>query len=489
MARKKQRENYGNGSVFPVMVNKLDANGNVVIGKDGKPVKVQERDKQGRLIWRVCVTLGTEEYTDKSGKRRKRQKKAPQKRVHGTLDDARRVAKETTDAYEHVNIDSARDEFSAVVASWLAMAETSNICGKDQLRQYKRHLAMMAEYLDGKPVIEVKKADVEKALAAVKKAHGFSNTTMHVIHQQTKRLFEYAVDSDMVLRNPCRAIMAPKVDKVVTRRSLTADEAARLRACLDRDELAAYKDFADKEQRQADWANARPNQTKTFTRSALRGMSRISSLIAVRVMLASGCRRGESLALTWGCVDFDNSQIVIRRTLNQRGELKEPKTGASRRSLFMDADTMAHLKKWKAFQASAISLVMVEDANGNKRPGKQTDETPVCCSDMGGWYDPTNLYRWWAGEKGKAGYRDSIGFPGLKMHELRHTTATLLLGNGVDVKTVQNRLGHASSALTLDQYAHAIPANDKAAADLMGAICGADAAPSMQVVKSARKTA
>lgn len=466
MPRQKQRETYGNGSVTQEIRN-------------GEPV---------RDSWRVCVSLGTEEYTDEKGNVRKRRRKI-QRTVHGSLADARKVCKQLVDDYEHIDLNSARDDFSSIAAAWLEMARTSNICGKDQLGQYKRHFAMMGEYLNGKPIIEVKKADVEKALAAVKKAHGLSNTTMHAVFQQTKRLFEYAVDSDIVLRNPCRAIIAPKVDKVTSRRSLTSDEAAKLRACLDRDELAAYEDFSAKEQRQYDWGNARPKRSKVFNRSALRGLSTFSGLIALRIMLATGCRRGESLALTWGCVDFGNSQIVIRQTLNQRGELKEPKTGAGVRALYIDADTMEHLRKWKAFQKKALNLVMVEDAPGHKLAVGQTDETPVCCSDVGGWYDPTNLYRWWAGEKGKPGYRDSIGFPGLKMHELRHTSATLLLGNGVDVKTVQHRLGHASSSLTLDQYAHAIPANDAAAADLMGAIIGAPSQPSARVVQVEQKTA
>lgn len=483
MARTKQRETYGNGSVFPVMVVKRDKDGNPVIGKNGKPVKIQERDKQGRLVWRVAVTLGTEEYTDKNGNIRKRQMKAPQKRVHGTLDDARQVAKEITDAYQHVDLESARDDFSAVASAWLDMAEIANMCGKDQLGQYRRHFGYMAKYLDGKPIIELKKTDVEKAFAAVKKERKCSNTTMHTIYQQTKRLFEYAIDSDICVRNPCRGIIAPKQDKVVSRRSLSADEAARLRACLDRDELAAYEDFNAKEQRQMEWSNARPNQSKMFTRSALRGLSQISGLLSIRIMLATGCRRGESLALTWGCVDFDTSQIVIKQTINQRCELKEPKTGAGVRALYVDADTMAHLRKWKEFQARALHLVMVEDSSGKKRPVKQTDETPVCCSDAGAWLDPTNVYRWWSG------YRAAIGFPDLKMHELRHTSATLLLGNGVDVKTVQHRLGHASSSLTLDQYAHAIPANDAAAADLMGAIMGANVQPSARIVEVERKTA
>ena len=56
----------------------------------------------------------------------------------------------------------------------------------------------------------------------------------------------------------------------------------------------------------------------------------------------------------------------------------------------------------------------------------------------------------------------------MKYHELRHTQATQLLANGVDVKTVQSRLGHSDASLTLNQYAHAIPDNDEKAAQLVG---------------------
>ena len=58
-------------------------------------------------------------------------------------------------------------------------------------------------------------------------------------------------------------------------------------------------------------------------------------------------------------------------------------------------------------------------------------------------------------------------------HELRHTQATLLLANGVDVKTVQTRLGHTSASITLDWYAHAIPEKDHEAVDLLGSLLAA----------------
>ena len=72
------------------------------------------------------------------------------------------------------------------------------------------------------------------------------------------------------------------------------------------------------------------------------------------------------------------------------------------------------------------------------------------------------------------------------MHELRHTQATQLLGNNVDVKTVAARLGHKKASTTLNIYSHAIPENDENAADLIGSIInGASNAAAFRVVKSA----
>ncbi|MDO4798125.1 MAG: tyrosine-type recombinase/integrase [Coriobacteriales bacterium] len=86
----------------------------------------------------------------------------------------------------------------------------------------------------------------------------------------------------------------------------------------------------------------------------------------------------------------------------------------------------------------------------------------MCCSSTGGRIRIDNFSHWWGI------WRKEHGFDGLKFHELRHTQATLLLANGVDVKTVQTRLGHASASITLDWYAHAIPQNDHAAATMLG---------------------
>ena len=75
-----------------------------------------------------------------------------------------------------------------------------------------------------------------------------------------------------------------------------------------------------------------------------------------------------------------------------------------------------------------------------------------------------NFQHWWLK------WRTENGFPNLKFHELRHTQATQLLANGIDVKTVADRLGHANASITLSWYAHAIPEKDHEAAEVIGSL-------------------
>ena len=424
MARQKSRETYGNGSVYP-----YKRNGEIV------------RDK-----WRVCIDVPTV-----SGKR-----KRITKIVNGSLERARKVCKAMAADYENVDSEAAQDTFEATYKSWVLMMESAGIANAHLLNQYRRHLGYMAERFGKTALVEIKKQDVEGALQWIKANRGVSSTTLNKIFSVTKRVFNYALESGAILRNPCNGVIAPKLNTEVTRKSLTSDETAKLRAFLDRDEHEAMAAFMDKEGRAAE-------RGKLFERSQVRGISTISCFVAIRILLATGMRRGEACGLTWDAVDFESGQLSVRQSLTQDMVLKQPKTAAGVRSLYVDADTLKHLKAWKEFQAKALHRVRSEGAD-NVATLQQTPQTPIVCNDLGSWVDPTNLGRWWNK------YRKTIGFPSLKMHELRHTQATLLLGNGADLKTVQTRLGHSRSSLTLDQYAHAIPANDKAAADLMGTI-------------------
>ena len=175
--------------------------------------------------------------------------------------------------------------------------------------------------------------------------------------------------------------------------------------------------------------------------------------MGVRMAMATGMRRGEVFALAWGNVRTSGAPFIrVVQSITTAGEVKAPKSAAGIRTISIDAATASRLSRWRDYQRAELARLGME----------QDAETPVCCSCTGGYMDLHNFERWWKG------FRDAHGFEGLRFHELRHTQATQLLANGVDVKTVQTRLGHASASLTLDQYAHALPANDRRAAELLG---------------------
>lgn len=478
MARKKQRENYGDGSITP----KLD--------KDGK----QLIDKQGRQIWLVCLSFGYETVIGKNGKPRKKQNKV-QRVFHGTLAEARKFKKELAAQYEHVDVSASKEKtFADVCDAWEESTRNSGKVTEGAMNGYLVNLGHMRKKVGDKPLTGITSQQVESALAEIREERGVGGTTMHKIYAITKRVFAYAVKNDWLVRNPCDKIDAPQIDEVVNRRSLTAEECAVLRARIDAAEEEAFREFEAKEDRAFQYG------TK-FGREIVRGLSGLSCLVALRIELATGMRRSEVLGLTWSAIDFSTGQITVRQKLvyeKKRGSketgklvIDKPKTKTSIRTLFVDADTLEHLAYWKKFQGKALHLVMTDGTAVT-----QTEETPVCVGDKGDWLSPQSILRWWEGyeqhgyTKGGAdgtyrrvGFRDQIGFPGLCMHELRHTQATQLLGQRVDLKTVQARLGHAKASYTLDLYAHAIPANDRDAANIMGELTSAPAKSTADVVK------
>lgn len=207
------------------------------------------------------------------------------------------------------------------------------------------------------------------------------------------------------------------------------------------------KEFNQKEDRQ-------DKRDNSITRSYINGFVNISSITAVRIAIAAGMRRGEILGLMWKDITFgDVCELNVRRACAPALKLKEPKTKSGFRTTAIDRITEDHLRAWKQLQAECLDTLGETFA--------QTEDTLVCCSNTGGLYDPTNFYGWWNA------FRKQAGFPALRFHELRHTQAIKFLANGVDAKTAQAHLGHANASVALNWYAHAVPENDRKAAQLI----------------------
>jgi integrase len=192
------------------------------------------------------------------------------------------------------------------------------------------------------------------------------------------------------------------------------------------------------------------------------------STIYVPVLLAfqTGMRRGELCGLKWEDIDFDRGTLAVRRSVEQtkKGILgqekatmrfKEPKTGKSR-IITMPKVLTIELRRHKGEQAER--RLQLGEA--------WQDQGLVCPNDDGTLRTPDGLSRAFARLVRKA------GLPHLRLHDCRHTHATLLLANGENVKVVAERLGHSTSRLTLDPYAHVLEGMQKGAADRLDAMFG-----------------
>jgi integrase len=154
--------------------------------------------------------------------------------------------------------------------------------------------------------------------------------------------------------------------------------------------------------------------------------------------VTTGLRQGELLGLQWSDVDLEDRSIQVRHTLQEYGAelaLAEPKTKQSRRRVDLPVFVATELREHR-------KRMMVEG-----HPGPW-----VFCDTAGGPLRKSNLTR-----RDFRPLLKAAGLPLIRFHDLRHTAATLLLGQGVHPKIVQERLGHSQIAITLDTYSHVLP--------------------------------
>jgi integrase len=186
----------------------------------------------------------------------------------------------------------------------------------------------------------------------------------------------------------------------------------------------------------------------------------------------TGCRRGEALGLRWRDVDLAARRAVIRHQIGKVAgqviEIESTKSDSGR-SIALDPGLIARLEAHRVRQ----------DTNRALLGRGYVDRDLVFANEDGSALDPEGVSRVFVIQASR------LGLPRIRLHDLRHTWATLAPQNGVHPKVVQERLGHANIAITPQTYSHVIPTMHDQAADLVAGVIASAGQPNVVPLREA----
>ena len=268
-------------------------------------------------------------------------------------------------------------------------------------------------------IAQVLEMDIKALFTVNTSKEALSGKTVLHHHRIISAIMESAVIWGIIFDNPCRRVEKPKAEKT---------EAAYLN---DKEVLQVIEAL-----------QTAPLKWKTIT----------------MLLTFSGMRRGEACGLKWNDIDFENHIISINKSnqyLPEHGIFeKDTKTYSSTRTIKLPVEMFTLLLEHQQAQARD------KHAHGSlwnetNKVFTQADGKPI---------HPDSITAW------VADFRKANSLPYFSPHSLRHTSATLLIMQGVPVKAVSARLGHANQNITNTTYSHAIQTVDAMASDVLGDI-------------------
>jgi len=262
------------------------------------------------------------------------------------------------------------------------------------------------------------------------------DSTIRRVHATLMSALNAAVRRKMIAHNPAAHVEVPT--------------GRRPRAVVWTDDrITAWRETGERPS-VAVWT---PAQAGTFLDHALdHRLYSLFHLIAYR-----GLRRGEAVGLRWVDLDLDAGALFVRQQVVQLGwatEVGEPKTDGGVRTVSLDAATADVLQARRAAQREERAIC-----------GAAWQETGlVFTREDGSQLHPETVMRTF--ER----LTRSAGLPPIRLHDLRHTAASLALLAGVPLKVVSEQLGHSSLAITADTYTSVLPAVAQAAAEAVAGV-------------------
>lgn len=362
--------------------------------------------KRGENKFLVRVFLGRDQQTGK--------RNYLNKTIRGTKKDAQKWLNATLREIDlGIFVEPAAESVNAFLDKWLEAA------AKPRLRQrtYEDYQSLLRRYVRdelGKLKLSALRPLDIQSLYSKMQEQGLSARVIRYTHAVLSSALKQAVQWGLLSRNPAQLVQLPKQAKKEMQ-ALSPEQVGRFLAACAEDRYATLFAFA----------------------------------------ISTGLRPEEYFALQWKDVDLDRGSITVQRAMvrNSGGgwKLEEPKTPRSRRTLPLPASMTNALSEHRRAQLEERLRAGSEYQNHGFVFATETGQ-PLMIQNLTMRHFKPALER--------AGLPSSI-----RLYDLRHTCATLLLSAGENPKVVSERLGHASITLTLDTYSHVLPDMQKAAAE------------------------
>jgi len=370
--------------------------------------------RQSKGTWELTIDLGRDPTT---GRRRRRYLT-----VRGTKREAERALAEALHQRDTgTDLTPARLTIADYLRRWLRDCAAQRVAPSTFARYQGIAEQHLIPALGSLRLRDLRPAHIQAAYGAFSRRDGrgqeLSAKTIFEHHAVLREALNWAVRWQLLARNPADAASPPRPQ---------------------RREMRVLS----------------PEETQAFLRATR--ASRLHPLMYLAV--ATGARLGELLALRWQDVDLERGTIEIARTarfFSGRGVVfGQPKTHRSRRPVALSPQTVRVLREHRRQQLTE-----------RLRAGPAYRDGDLVFADAQGhpFYDSTVRRAFY-------GIVRDAGLEHLRIHDLRHTAATLMLRAGVNPKVVSERLGHAKVSITLDTYSHVLPDLQREAAAAMDAL-------------------
>lgn len=361
-------------------------------------MKIKEhKKKNGAIVYRASIYLGIDQVTGKKAKTSvtgRTRKEVKQKARHAQDEFI-------SNGYTVTKVVPIKN-YQELAELWL---ENYQLTVKPQTfiatkRMLYNHLI---------PIFGTMKVDKLTVSYIQRFINDLSNQLVHygVVHSINRRVLQYGVSLQLLPFNPARDVMLPKVPK-------KENKAIKFIAPEDLKALMAYME-----------------------KLANKKFSYFFDYVLYSVLLATGCRFGEVVALEWSDIDLENGTISITKNYSRLLKLiGTPKSKAGVRVISIDKKTINLLRLYKNRQRQ----LFIETG---------TRVSAVVFST------PLKEYQNMATRQESLDRRiTEVSIPRFTFHAFRHTHASLLLNAGISYKELQYRLGHATLAMTMDIYGH-----------------------------------